>query len=184
MESMGGTDYSAMPCSLHFCLLVGSGLLWWVGWLPSSKKIIYFYPTTQSKINGYAASKLLRIYFRLCLIIIFKFVKKVCCFQTINWHHIILIRVGVLEDTFRSPWPWPRSLKSWPWPRSLKSLAWARSLKSPKIALSSARGQHYFLNSWNFVGKLQKPRGKFANTFFIFLNWSIGVGKGREAAPP
>ena len=33
-----------------------------------------------------------------------------------------------LEDTFSSPWPWPRSLKS------------------SKIALSSARGQHYFLN--------------------------------------
>ena len=66
----------------------------------------------------------------------------------------------VLEDTFWSPWPWPRSLKS------------------SKIALSSAQGQHYFLNSWNFVGKRQKPRGKFANTFFIFLTWSIGVGKG------
>ena len=33
-----------------------------------------------------------------------------------------------LEDTFSSPWPWPRSLKS------------------SKIALSSAQGQHYFLN--------------------------------------
>ena len=33
-----------------------------------------------------------------------------------------------LEDTCSSPWPWPRSLKS------------------SKIALSSARGQHYFLN--------------------------------------
>ena len=66
-----------------------------------------------------------------------------------------------------SPWPWPRSLKS------------------SKIALSSARGEHYFLNSWNFVGKRQKPRGKFANTFFVFLTWSIGVGKGRGAeAPP
>ena len=32
----------------------------------------------------------------------------------------------VLEDTFSSPWP--------------------RSLKYSKIALSSARGQHYFLN--------------------------------------
>ena len=36
------------------------------------------------------------------------------------------IRGGVLEDTFSSPWP--------------------RSLKSSRIALSSARGQHYFLN--------------------------------------
>ena len=47
---------------------------------------------------------------------------------------VIIIRDGVLEDvlgledTFSSPWPWPRSLKS------------------SKIALSSARGQHYFLN--------------------------------------
>ena len=62
-----------------------------------------------------------------------------------------------LEDTFWSPWPWPRSLKT------------------SKIVLSSARGQHYFLNRWNFVGKRQKPRGKFANTFFVFLNSSIGV---------
>ena len=58
-----------------------------------------------------------------------------------------------------SPWPWPRSLRS------------------SKIALSSARGQHYFLNRWNFVGKRQKSRGKFANTFFVFRNWSIGLAK-------
>ena len=48
----------------------------------------------------------------------------------------------------------------WPWPRSLRSL---------KIALSSARGQHYLLNRWNFVEKRQKPRGKFVKTFFVFL---------------
>ena len=65
-----------------------------------------------------------------------------------------------------SPWPWPRSLKS------------------TKIALSSARGQHYFLNSWNFVGKRQKPRVKFANTFFVFLTRSIGVCKWRRGRPP
>ena len=62
-----------------------------------------------------------------------------------------IIRGGVLEDIFWSPWPWPRSLKS------------------SKIALSLARGQHYFLNRWNFVGKRQKPCGKFAKTFFCFL---------------
>ena len=45
---------------------------------------------------------------------------------------------------------------------------WPRSLRSLKIALFSARGHHYFLNRWNFVGKRQKPRGKFANTFFCF----------------
>ena len=59
----------------------------------------------------------------------------------------------VLKDTFWSPWP--------------------RSLKSSKIALSSARGQHYFLNRWNFVGKRQKPRGKFAETFFLFSQVEI-----------
>ena len=83
----------------------------------------------------------------------------------------------VLEDTFWSPWPWPRRSSPWPWP-------WPRGLKSSKIALSSARGQHYFLNSWNFVGKRQKPRRKFASTFFVFLTWSIGVAKGRGTGGP
>ena len=77
-------------------------------------------------------------------------------------------RGGVLEDSLSSPWPWPRSFRSL------------------KIALSSARGQHYFFNRWNFVGKHQKPGGKFANTFFVFLNWSISVARGRQGAraPP
>ena len=75
----------------------------------------------------------------------------------------------VFEDTFSSPWPWPRRSSSWPWPRSLKS---------SKIALSSARGQHYFLNSWNFAGKRQKHCTKFASIFFVFLTWSKGVAKG------
>ena len=65
-----------------------------------------------------------------------------------------------------SPWPWPRSLKS------------------SKIALFSARGQHYFLYSWNFVGTRQKPCGKFSNNFFVFHNWSIGVAKARGRPPP
>ena len=49
-------------------------------------------------------------------------------------HTSLIIRGGVLKDvlglkdTFSSPWPWPRSLKS------------------SKIALSLAQGQHYFLN--------------------------------------
>ena len=64
------------------------------------------------------------------------------------------------------------------------SSPWPRSLRSSKTALSSARGQHYFLYSWNFVEKRQKPRGKFANTFFVFFTWSIGVGKGMGAGPP
>ena len=62
-----------------------------------------------------------------------------------------------LEDTFWSPWPWPRRSNFWPWPRSLKS---------SEIALSSAREQHYFLNCWNFVEKRQKPCGKLAKTSF------------------
>ena len=45
-----------------------------------------------------------------------------------------LVRNGVLEDTFWSPWPRRSSL--WLWPRGLKS---------SKIALSWAWGQHYFL---------------------------------------
>ena len=87
----------------------------------------------------------------------------------------LVCRGGVLEDTFWSPWPWPRRSSPWPWPRSLKS---------SKIALSSARGQHYFLSSWNFVGKRQKPRRKFASTFFVFLSWSMGVAKGRRTGGP
>ena len=43
----------------------------------------------------------------------------------------------VLEETFWSPWPWPRGLKS------------------SKIGLSSARGQHYFLNCYNFAERLK-----------------------------
>ena len=80
-----------------------------------------------------------------------------------------------LEDTFWNPWPWPRRSSPWPWPRSLKS---------SKIGLSSARGQHYFLNNWNFVGKRQKPRGKFTNTFFVFVYWSIDAAKGGAGGPP
>ena len=64
-----------------------------------------------------------------------------------------------LEDTFWSLRPWPRSFESL------------------KIALSSARGQHYFLNHWNFVGKRQKPCGKLAKTFFCFPQLEIAWKK-------
>ena len=43
-----------------------------------------------------------------------------------------------------------------------------------------------FFEPLKFVGKRQKPRRKFANTFFVFLNWSIGVAKEggtRKPAP-
>ena len=62
------------------------------------------------------------------------------------------------------------------------SSPWPPSLRSSKIAQPSARGQHYFLNRWYFVGIRQKPRGKFANTFFVFRNWSIDLAK--RASPP
>ena len=42
---------------------------------------------------------------------------------------------GVLKDTFWSPWP--------------------RSLKPSKIALSSARRQHYFRSCWKFVERMK-----------------------------
>ena len=58
-----------------------------------------------------------------------------------------------------------------------RSSPWLRCLKFSKIALSSTRGQHYFSNRRNFVGKRRKPRGKFANNFFVFRNWSIGLAK-------
>ena len=64
-----------------------------------------------------------------------------------------------LEDIFWSPWPW-------------RSSPWLGSLKSSKIILFSARGQHYFLNRWNFVEKRQKPCGKLEKTFFLYF--SIG----------
>ena len=73
-----------------------------------------------------------------------------------------------LEDTFWSPWPWPRRSSPWPWPRGLKS---------SKNALSSARGQHSFLNCWNFVDCLKKilkgvfywrtPEKFFKDFFFL-----------------
>ena len=72
---------------------------------------------------------------------------------------ILRIRGGVLEDRFWSLWPWPQSLKSL------------------KIALYSARRQHYFLNRWNFVGKRQKPCRKFAKTIFCFPQVEIARKK-------
>ena len=55
-----------------------------------------------------------------------------------------------LENTFWSSWHWPRNLKS------------------SKIALSSARGQHYFLNRWNFVGKRPETSRKICEHLFCF----------------
>ena len=121
------------------------------------------------------------------IIILYAWDMIICCILTCTWVIYYFCRFFDLEYSIEvessrtslasrthfevlglkdsSPWPWPRSLKS------------------SKIGLSSARGQHYFLNSWNFVGKRQKPRGKFANTFFVFLTWSIGIGKGMGTGP-
>ena len=68
---------------------------------------------------------------------------------TRTWNQIKIDgRGGVLEDTFWIPWP--------------------RSLKSSKIALSSARGQHYF---WTVEISLENARDLAENlqTFFSFL---------------
>ena len=83
----------------------------------------------------------------------------------------LVTRGGVLEDTFWSPWPW----------------LW--SLKFSKIALSSARGQHYFWtveisleNAWNLAENLQRPFfwfpqveiawKKILKTFFFEIAWT------------
>ena len=86
------------------------------------------------------------------------------------------------------PWPRGRSrghiLKSLALASKIKYLALASKPQVLKNCLSSAGGQHYFLHNWNFVGKRQKPRWKFANTFFVFRNWSIGVAKGEGGRGP
>ena len=78
--------------------------------------------------------------------------QSIICYTTtqITWAQIRLeTRGGVLEDvlgledTFWSPWSWPRSLKS------------------SNIALSSARGQHYFF--WTVVISLENARNLAEN---------------------
>ena len=80
-----------------------------------------------------------------------------------------------------------------PWPRGhiLKSLALASKVKSLALALKpqvlencpvlSLRIALFFEQ---FVGKRQKLCRKFANSFFVFLTWSIGVAKGRGTGGP
>ena len=74
--------------------------------------------------------------------------------QHLNSHTIYYQRWSLedvlgLEDTFWSSWPWPQNLMS------------------SKIALSSARGQHYFLNGKNFVDWLKIV---FLGRFFLEIN--------------
>ena len=82
--------------------------------------------------------------------------------------------------------PWPRGR---PREHILKSLALAskpqvlglealgpRKLPCPRLEDSS------IFEPLKFSWKRQKPRGKSANTFFVFLNWSIGLAK--RASPP
>ena len=64
----------------------------------------------------------------------------------------------ILEDAFWSPWPWPQRSN----PRH-------RNLKFSKIPLSLARGQHYFLNCWNFAERLKK----FLKSLFFEKNFLI-----------
>ena len=60
-------------------------------------------------------------------------ITTICNFQRLSDHSFVIAfepifilkldnRGGVLENTFSSPWPWPRSSSSWPWPRSLQVL--------------------------------------------------------------
>ena len=60
-----------------------------------------------------------------------------------------------------------------PWPRGhiLKSLALAS--KPQVLENCPALGSRTALSfePLKFPGKRQKPRGKFAKTFFVFLNW-------------
>ena len=74
--------------------------------------------------------------------------------------------------------PWPRGC---PRGHILKYLALASKPQVLENCPVLGSKTALFLNSWNFVGKRQKPRGKFANTFVVFLTWSISVGKGRRA---
>ena len=84
------------------------------------------------------------------------------CELTVN----LRSRSGVLEDTFWSPWPMPRKSSrrsSWPW---------LRTLKSSKLALFSARGQHYFFELLKVCGA---PETFFRKRFFLGIAWKIFV---------
>ena len=70
---------------------------------------------------------------------------------------------GVLDDTFSSPWPWPRSLKS------------------SKIALSSARGQHYFLTV-KICCKTPQASRKICDHLFCFSLFEHWRSQGRQGA--
>ena len=91
--------------------------------------------------------------------------------EKLRWVTAFSSRGGViedvlgLEDTFWSPWPWPRSLKS------------------SKIALSSARGQHYF---WTVEISLENARNLAENlrTPFCFLHLEHNRRHGEGGRAP
>ena len=88
------------------------------------------------------------------------------------------------------------SLQRWsprgrPWPRGrprghiLKSLAlaWKPQVLENCPVLGSRTA--LFFEPLKLCWKNQKPRRTVANTFFVFLSWSIGVAKGgRGSGPP
>ena len=66
----------------------------------------------------------------------------------------------------------------------LKSLTLASKPQALENCLVlGSRTAIFFWTVEILLEKRQKPRGKFANTFFVFLTWSIGVGKRRGQGP-
>ena len=61
---------------------------------------------------------------------------------------------------------------------------WPRSLKSSKIALSSARGQHYFFEQLKFRWKTLETSRKICEHLFCFPHLEHRRRQGRGARPP
>ena len=73
---------------------------------------------------------------------------------------VLVTRGGVLEDTFWSPWPWPRRSSFWPWPQVLEN--W------PVLGSRTA----LFFELLKFCGALEKF---FEKRFFVEIAWKIFV---------
>ena len=100
-----------------------------------------------------------------------------------NTTYDVMSRGGVLEDvlgledTFWSLWPWS-------WPRSLKSLALASKPQVLENCPVLGSRTALFFEQLKFCWKTPETSRKICKHLFVFFTWSIGVGKGREAAPP